>query len=156
MTESIYTPFYVATSEVFKLLLDLEVKAGTPELLHHITDEEDKVNIVIGITGDIQGEILYRFPKETTLEMVKIMSGMDFPEVDSFVTSALGEIANIISGNAATGLSKRQLICDISPPRVVVGGGKILDTQSTVPIIALKVLTAIGEVELNMQLQVQK
>lgn len=156
MTESIYTPFYLATSEVFKLLLDLEVKAGSPELLHHIADEDDKVNIVIGITGDIQGEILYRFPKDTTLEMVKIMSGMDIPEVDSFVTSALGEIANIISGNAATGLSKRQLICDILPPRVMMGGGKILDAQPAVPIIALKVQTAIGEVELNMQLQVHK
>ncbi|MGI6707085.1 MAG: chemotaxis protein CheX [Clostridia bacterium] len=156
MTESIYTPFYLATSEVFKLLLDLEVKAGSPELLHHIADEEDKVNIVIGITGDIEGEILYRFPKETTLEMVKIMSGMDFPEVDSFVTSALGEIANIISGNAVTGLSKRRMTCDISPPRVIVGGGETLDTQSTIPIIALKVQTAIGEVKLNMQLQEKK
>ena len=48
--------------------------------------------------------------------MVKIMSGMEFEEVDAFVTSAISEIANIISGNVATALSDSDIKCDILPP----------------------------------------
>ena len=150
MNETIYTPFFLATGEVFRLLLDLDVTASAPESMGGAADEDDRVNIIIGMTGDVTGEILYRFPMGMTLEMVKIMSGMEIEEVDAFVTSALGEIANIISGNAMTGLSERSLACDILPPRVVVGGGAGLSGDG--PIVGIKVNTAIGEVELNMQL----
>ena len=33
-----------------------------------------------------------------TLEMVRIMSGLEMKTIDSFVSSALGEVANIIGG----------------------------------------------------------
>jgi len=37
-----------------------------------------------------------------TLEMVKILSGMEMDKIDNFASSALGEMANIIGGNALT------------------------------------------------------
>lgn len=48
--------------------------------------------------------------------MVSIMSGMQFDEVDDFVTSAISEIANIISGNVMTALSDNDIKCDMLPP----------------------------------------
>ncbi len=149
MTNSVFAPFSKATCEVFKLLLDLDVSAGAPETLKTIADTEEKVNIVIGVTGDLSGQILYRFPKETTLEMVRIMSGMEIGEIDDFVTSALGEIANIISGNAMTGLSEQKVVCDILPPRVIVGGDESMPKDT--PILSTKVTTPIGDVELDIQ-----
>jgi chemotaxis protein CheX len=47
---------------------------------------------------------------------------MEFGEIDDFVTSAVGELSNIISGNAATALAGRGIVCDIRPPRISVGG----------------------------------
>jgi len=44
------------------------------------------------------------------------MSGMEFDAVDEFVTSAVSEIANIISGNVLTMLAGEDLTCDILPP----------------------------------------
>lgn len=153
MSDSIYTPFFMATSEVFKLLLDLDVSAGKPEVLHNIAGCAKSVDVVIGLTGDLTGEILYRFPVDMTLEIVKIMSGMDINEIDDFVASALGEVANIISGNAMTALSDRKVICDILPPRIVLDGNKSLNAGSDAPIISIKVLTPLGNVELDMQIK---
>lgn len=148
MMDGVFTPFSKATCDVFKLLLDLDVSAGAPQTLMAVADAEDKVNIVIGVTGDLSGQVLYRFPKETTLEMVRIMSGMEIGEIDDFVTSALGEIANIISGNAMTGLSEQKVVCDILPPRVIVGGDKPMEDA---PVMSTRVTTPIGDVELSIQ-----
>jgi chemotaxis protein CheX len=152
MSNNICLPFSKATCEVFKLLLDLNVSPGDPHPLVTLDDSEDMINIVIGISGDLSGQVVYRFPKETTLEMVKIMSGMDISEVDDFVASAMGEVANIISGNAMTNLSQQQLACDILPPKVMTEAAQpLVNNQS--PILATEVTTPIGEVELNIQLQ---
>ncbi len=155
MNNGIFSPFSKATCEAFKLLLDLDVSTSAPETLDAIADSENKVNIVIGITGDLSGEILYRFPKETTLEMVKIMCGMEIDEIDEFVTSAMGEIANIISGNAMTGLSEQKIVCDILPPRVVVGDSQPL-AESSSPVLRTTVKTQVGDVELDIQVHASK
>jgi len=155
MNNGIFSPFSKATCEAFKLLLDLDVSTSAPETLEEIVDADNKVNIIIGITGDLSGEILYRFPKETTLEMVKIMCGMEMNEIDDFVTSAMGEIANIISGNAITGLSEQKIVCDILPPRVIVGGGAPL-AGVALPVLSTTIKTQVGNVELDIQVHANK
>lgn len=149
MDDKMLLPFSRATGEAFRLLLDLDVSAERPETIDAVVDSENKVNIVIGVTGDLTGEILYRFPKETALEMVKIMCGMEIEEIDDFVTSAMGEIANIISGNAMTGLSEQNITCDIKPPRVIVGGPAL---EQQTPVVSAKLHTGVGDVELDAQL----
>ncbi|MCL0071768.1 chemotaxis protein CheX [Peptococcaceae bacterium] len=78
-------------------------------------------NVILGVTGDLQGSVLFAFPKEMALDMVKIMSGMKLDEIDNFVSSALGEIANIIGGNAVTNLASQNYSCDIVPLQVIIG-----------------------------------
>ena len=50
--------------------------------------------------------------------MGKNISGMEMSSVDEFVTSAISEIANIISGNVLTELAQNDMKCDILPPAV--------------------------------------
>lgn len=120
-TDQVFPPFSKAACEAFKRMLDLDVNAGVPEQTAAHPDARKGLNIVIGMTGDMNGEILYHFPKDTALEMVKIMcGGMEVAQMDDFVTSAMGEIANIISGNAMTGLSEQNMVCDIQPPVILV------------------------------------
>jgi chemotaxis protein CheX len=113
MKDRLYKAFVDATQNVFQLMLNI------PEISDRPTEDfkcDDEVDIVIGIIGDLHGEVLYRFPISTSLNMVNIMSGMQFEEVDAFVTSAISEIANIISGNVLTALSDSDIKCDILPP----------------------------------------
>jgi chemotaxis protein CheX len=113
MKDRLYKAFVDATHNVFQLMLNIS------EISDHPTEDfkcDEVVDISIGITGDLHGKVIYRFPVSTSLNMVSIMSGMQFEEVDDFVTSAISEIANIISGNVMTALSDNDIKCDILPP----------------------------------------
>jgi chemotaxis protein CheX len=113
MKDKLHKALIDATHNVFELMFNIS------EISDHPTEDfecDDEVDIAIGIVGDLEGEVIYRFPISTSLNMVKIMSGMEFEEVDAFVTSAISEIANIISGNVATALSDSDIKCDILPP----------------------------------------
>lgn len=148
MSNTLFPTFSKATCEVFKLMLDLDASTGAPHTLLS-QDTKDDVQVAVGITGDLTGNIYYRFPKETTLKMVNIMSGMEFDQVDEFVTSALGEIANIISGNAMTTLSEQNVSCDILPPRILSGEEQLL-SQDFAGMTVIDVTTYIGDVTLGI------
>ncbi|AFQ44342.1 chemotaxis protein CheX [Desulfosporosinus meridiei] len=151
MNSELLTSFSDAANQTFKLLLDLDVITDTVQSPENNDKKEyiENIDIVIQITGDLNGEIMYSFPKDMTLEMVKIMSGMEFKEIDEFVKSALGEIANIISGNALSSLSQAQLICDIRPPKV--SEGQTFPVSEGCSLYGAKVKTSIGDVGLNLR-----
>lgn len=113
MNENFYSSFVEATKNVFMLMLDINNFENCPVDSESFSGD---LNISIGVTGDLVGEVVYKFSSETSLNIVKIMSGMEFEFIDEFVTSAISEIANIISGNVLTELSKGDTICDILPP----------------------------------------
>lgn len=153
MSDTMFDPFSKAASEVFKLLLDLDVSMDTPQLVQAInTQKGDDVNILIGVVGDMKGEVAYRFPKETAMEMVKMMSGMEVNEVDEFVTSAMGEVANIISGNALMSLSANEICCDILPPQIVIGDNDSPAVQDQ-PVLSSCGHTDIGTIGMDLAIK---
>lgn len=145
MKDKIYQAFVDATNNVFKLMLNIS------EISAHPTEDfkcKDEIDISIGIVGDLNGEVIYRFPVETSLNMVNIMSGMQFEEVDAFVTSAISEVANIISGNVLTAISANNLKCDILPPvQCKLDKDKEYEMEASCCII-----TTIGEICLEIRL----
>ncbi|TCL74268.1 chemotaxis protein CheX [Hydrogenispora ethanolica] len=150
MADELYRLFFHATQDVFSLMLDLNHISEVLDGKKEDTGSSGKINISIGVVGDLQGEIIYHFPKETSLEMVKIMSGMDFPEVDDFVTSAIGEITNIISGKALMALSEKKVSCDILPPKIVIDGQVSEDSAPSSS--SARICTDIGEIDLDVRL----
>ncbi|MFA5536698.1 MAG: chemotaxis protein CheX [Bacillota bacterium] len=144
-------PFYQATIDVFKLMLDLDINRCQTDACSKMLGKKE-VGVIIDITGDLTGSILYRFPESMILEMVKIMSGMEMAELDGFVTSALGEVSNIISGNAVSKLSSEDYKCDIKPPRIIVDKEKPL-TLSDATVLKIPLETAIGELQIQISLK---
>ncbi|HML36289.1 MAG TPA: chemotaxis protein CheX [Bacillota bacterium] len=154
MKEELLVPFTNATCQTLKMLLDVDALAESADCAGVCSDEAGRISVAIGLTGDISGEALYRFRADTSLEIVKIMSGMEFTEIDEFVTSALGEIANIISGNAATDLTNSDITCDILPPRIFEGG-ELPSHDETTYVFSTKINTPIGEVEVSLRVQAE-
>lgn len=143
--------FYQATQDVFRLMLDINLERGELQVIEDMISSKD-ANVVLGVTGDLKGMILFGFPKKMTLEMVKIMSGMEMDRIDGFVSSALGEIANIIGGNALTTLAKSHYICDIVPPQIFIGEYKSV-SMANEKALHLPLMTSIGEFEINLFLK---
>lgn len=154
MKADLLVPFTNAACQTLKLLLDVDALTESADRVGVCTDDTGRVNVAIGLTGDLSGEALYRFPADTSLEIVKIMSGMEFTEIDEFVTSALGEIANIISGNAVTDLINSNITCDILPPRILEGE-ELSFSDETTYVFSTKINTSIGEVEVLLRIQAE-
>jgi chemotaxis protein CheX len=145
MVDKIYKAFVDATYNVFNLMLNISDISNHP--IEEFTCDKE-VDIIVGVVGELQGEVIYRFPVITSLNMVNIMSGMEFDDVDIFVTSAISEIANIISGNVITALSDNELRYDILPP---VQGEPNNDKEYEI-IESCCISTPIGEVCLDIRL----
>ncbi|HHV97285.1 MAG TPA: chemotaxis protein CheX [Clostridiaceae bacterium] len=144
-------PFYIAACDVFELMLSLHPKRSSLKAVEELINTKE-ASVVLGVTGDLKGIVIFSFPKEMALEMVKIMSGIEMEEIDGFVSSALGEIGNIISGNALTLLSKNNYKCDITPPQILVGKYKTFSAPNEKSLL-LSLSTEIGEFDISMLLK---
>ena len=144
-------PFYKATKDIFKLMLNIDPQRKDLKILEDMIPGRE-VSVLLGITGHLQGGVMFRFPMPMSLDMIKIMSGMDINIIDNFASSALGEIGNIIGGNALTELSKHNLICNIIPPQVFVGEHRSLSLANQKALL-LTLTTSIGEFDLSVFLK---
>ena len=152
MKAEFVNPIYKATSDVLRTMLNLDVERGDLRIVEDDAVIGNDANVIIGLTGSLNGSIHYSFSEEMTLEMVRIMSGMEMDEIDKFVSSAVGEIANIISGNATTYLAEQDYDCDIVSPQILIGQSKSFSmAEERALVIPLK--TEIGEFEINLSVK---
>lgn len=139
MIEQKEISFLDATKDVFKSMLDMEIAPLSEEKR---MGQEENVRVEIGLVGDLSGTVIYNFPKSTTLNIVKALSGMDAAQLDDFATSMLGEMANIISGNAVTSLSEKNCKCDIQPPQITINH---LESDKSCPSSDMHLHSMVGE-----------
>ena len=80
------------------------------------------VTILVGLTDELRGNVAYNMSTETAKAIAsKMMMGMPVAEMDEMAQSAISELTNMVTGNAATNFEKYGLKVDISPPTLVVG-----------------------------------
>jgi chemotaxis protein CheX len=121
-------PFIMAASTILKDICQIDMKIGKPYLK---TTEfaQDSVIIMIGVTGEMRGQVLLGFSYDKALDIAsRMMMGMPVTELDDMSTSAISELGNMIMGNAATILSTKGVGIDITPPTLCRGNLRI--TQS--------------------------
>lgn len=135
-------------------MVNWDVERGEIKAISGLVSSSD-ANVVLGVTGDLKGSIVFGFPEDLTFAMVKSMSGMDVKKLDGFVASALGEVANIISGRAMTELVQHGHICDIVPPQIFVGEYKSMSLIKE-KTVSIPMETEIGEFYINVFLKETK
>ena len=112
----------------------------------------DDVTAVIGVSGRLEGNVLYGFSGETAKAIVRVRLDEEDAEVtDHMGLSAIGEIANMITGNAATRLAEIGYRCNISPPVVIEPVGTRFTTVGTSQIL-VSFTSAIGALSVRISL----
>lgn len=128
ISADIINPFLMATTSIMKDICQTEMSIGKP-YVKTTEFENDVIAIMIGITGEMKGQVMMAFPHENALNVAsKMMMGMPVTELDAMSTSAISELGNMIMGNAATILSTKGIGIDITPPTLCRGNLTI--TQS--------------------------
>ena len=128
ISADLINPFLMATTTIMKNICQTDMSIGNP-YVKTTEFSEESVAIMIGITGQMKGQVLMAFGYEQALQVAsKMMMGMPVAELDSMATSAISELGNMIMGNAATIFSTKGIVIDITPPTVCRGAMTI--TQS--------------------------
>lgn len=119
MQASYINPFLTSSMHVLETMISIKPSIGQLHL-KNVSHEEDHIWLKIGVVGQMSGDILFGFPTQVALMIVSaMMGGFAVTEFDEMGKSAIGELGNMISGNAFTILSKEGIQIDITPPMLL-------------------------------------
>lgn len=137
VSADIINPFLMAGMQMLKDVSQVETKVGKPTVkVAQFT--EDTVVIMIGITGEMKGQVMLAFPNNVACLVAGNMCMMPTAEITEMHMSAICELGNMIMGNAATIFSTKGIGIDITPPTVCKGNMTITSPVSqniSVPLI---------------------
>ena len=143
MNEQFINPFLNATINVLKIMAFIEAKAGEPFLKEDQNAVGD-VSGIVGITGDAEGTLSITFSASCIKKIVYNMLGEEPKEINDDVKDAVGEITNMISGDARRKLSERGEILHAAIPSVISGSSHSIKHISNGSCIAIPFDTEAG------------
>ena len=80
------------------------------------------VAVIVGFTKQIRGNVVYNMSEDTAKFIAStMMMGMPVAEFDAMAQSAISEMSNMLTANAATNLTGMGFEVDISTPSLSIG-----------------------------------
>lgn len=142
-------PFLESASIVLEQMIS--VRPTTGELgIKDVKFVEKYIWIQIGLTGQMQGDIVFGLHESVALKLVSaMMGGFAISEIDEMSKSAISELGNMISGNASTILFNQGVRVDITPPVLIQSASAAGFTPKkalTIPLI----MDGIGELDIQV------
>ncbi|MCW5937115.1 MAG: chemotaxis protein CheX [Fimbriimonadaceae bacterium] len=145
-------PFVQAGISVVQTLLQVAPERGQLKARPQVFTTQ-QVNIVCGITGDIEGQVIYGMTIVCADKIASLMLGAPVVTFDQLAASAIAELGNMISGNAMTLLAAQGFTCDITPPTIVKGTNVNISTLD-IPALVIPIKVGdVGEIEINVSLK---
>lgn len=143
MDAKLINPFINATLNVLETMAFVKVKSDKPYLKKDDIAKGD-VTGVIGITGEANGTIAVTFDEGSILKIVSNMFGEEMTELNSEVADAVGELTNMISGQARRELEESGKIFEAAIPSVISGKNHQITHYTDGPKIAIPFTTEGG------------
>ena len=100
-------------------MLDCRVSSREPAPADEMGETDSLIGI-IGLSGTAQGTVALKFPIDTAISMIGDLVGTKYFKIDTPVVDGVGELINIIAGNAKVKLKNHRI--SISLPTVLRGG----------------------------------
>jgi len=143
-------PFLNASVNLFKDYLGFNVKPGSPYVL---ADPQDlsEVSGIIGLAGETVGAVVLSFSRDTAIAMVSKMESHNYPALTSEVIDGVGELINIIAGNAKKDLSDFRI--EISLPGVITGTTYRIHWPEGIPVVCIPFESEVGPFSVNVSLR---
>jgi chemotaxis protein CheX len=147
-------PFIDETINTCEVMLG--IKPETKELeTKDSTDGTYDISAIIGISGSGAGGVVMSFPEEVACKLVSRMLGEEITELNQDVCDGIGELVNIITGNAKRGLVKFGYEdLSLSLPNVVVGKHRTVWRSKDMPCLVKRFFSSdLGPfcIELNVR-----
>ena len=145
-------PFIESTLRSLDMMAGIAAeKTGLEVRDDHVTAYE--ISSIIGITGETSGSIIISMPAVLACRIASNMLMEEIGAINREVEDAIGEIGNIIVGDARRALIQDGHTLNNSIPTVVIGVGHKISRSGDVPCIAIPFTTEFGDFEVNVGLR---
>jgi len=149
--EKIINPFINATLNVLETMAFIKSESGKPYLKKDDVAQGD-VSGVVGFTGETNGTVFITFDESCILKIVSNMFGEEIAEINNEITDAVGELTNMISGQARKELEEVGEVFHGAIPSVVTGKNHELIPMTKGPKIAIPFKTDFGSFTIEVAL----
>lgn len=143
-------PFLRASLNLFKEHLGLKVTSGKPYLMEN-PHELHEVSGIIGLAGETEGAVVLSFSRGTAINIVSRMTGRVYHALGTEVIDGVGELINIIAGNAKQDLLEFRI--KISLPGVITGNTYRIHWPEGIPVVAIPFESDVGPFTVNVSLK---
>lgn len=144
-------PFLAASTNLFKNYLGVECSSNAP-FLNQDPQHLDEVTGIIGLAGETVGAVVLSFNRDTAIAIASKMAGKRYTTLSNEVIDIVGELVNIVAGNAKKDLLEFRII--ISLPGVLIGQGSRIKWPESVPVITIPYESELGPFSVNVSLRV--
>lgn len=134
MKAAYINPFLTSTISAFDTMLGCALTRGTPAVKDGSAPEHE-VSGIIGLSGKARGIVVLGLSRTAALCAAEVLLQERPAEINSDVTDAVGELANIIAGGAKAKLE--HLNMSVSLPTVITGKCHIVEFPSKVTPICI-------------------
>ncbi|MDA3851739.1 MAG: chemotaxis protein CheX [Spirochaetaceae bacterium] len=129
-------PFINATLDVFEDFFQLTPSLKNPYLINRKEAYSWQLSSVIGIGGDSRGVVVISFTQEMARLLTSRLSTLPGEPEKEDILDTIGEVVNIIAGNAKKGLEEYRLV--ISLPSIIHGNSPDISWPGKhVPIVGI-------------------
>lgn len=112
------------------------------------------VNVIVGFTGHVSGQIMLGMSRETALAIAGTLMMSTVTEFDAMAHSAIAEVANMTAGACATQLHEGGWISNITIP-TVIHGDHVHISWPSLAIHEASLRLPMGEITLAMGLKLE-
>lgn len=141
---SFINPFLGAVINVLETMAMVQVKPGKPFVKTDRVATGD-VTGLIGVSGFAKGTFALTMSQGSILSIVTNMIGEEYTRINDEVADAVGELTNMISGQARRALSENGMNFKASTPSVIVGKGHQVNHVGSGPVLSIPFSTDGGD-----------
>ena len=110
------------------------------------------VMIIVGLIGDIKGNVIYATTIDNAKKIASIMMmGMPVDELGELAQSAISELTNMLTANAAINFSNEGINIDISTPTLM--HGKFTANSSLDKVLCVEMIIDGMSFEVNLAIE---
>ena len=145
-------PFLEAASAVFKSILNVDLRRGKL-IIKEAPTPSMSIAIIIGITGGVTGEVVYSMEFSMVQKVASVLvPGLSEEQIKVEYKDIIGELANMITGNAMNLFASSGKSIDITTPTVVEGKDFTI-TMVKQTTLGINLYSPMGQLELNIALK---
>jgi chemotaxis protein CheX len=143
-------PFLSASINLFQEHLGIPLK-NLPPFVNNDNQNLNEVSAIIGLAGETAGAVVLSFDRDTAVRIISKFSSIPYQALSNDVIDGVGELVNIIAGNAKKDLKDYKI--DISLPGVITGKSYKINWPKGVPVITIPFQSSYGNFTVNVSLR---